>query len=124
MGSSSANENIVPLHADHAPDSARRRTVVGGFDFDAAVQMHDAFAVLVIAKGFDRQWKQERFLFREHGGDLPFGGAVNAGVGPALFPAIQVGLGFFQTLEAQTLQSPAVIKERRIKSGSASDRKA
>jgi hypothetical protein len=29
---------------------------------------------------------------------------MNAGVGPALFPAIQVGLSLFQTLEAQTFQ--------------------
>ena len=39
-------------------------------------------------------------LFREHGCDLPLGGAVNARVGPALFPTIQIGLRFFQALEA------------------------
>ncbi len=32
------------------------------------------------------------------------GGAVDARVGPALFPAIKVGLGFLQTLEAQAFQ--------------------
>src|SRR5579859_183068 len=104
LGIEQANENVVPLHAHHAPDPAWRRAVVGSFDFDAAVQMHDAFAVLVIAKGFDRQRKQERFLFCKHSRDLAFGGAVNAGVGPAFFPAIEIGLGFFQTLEAQTLE--------------------
>ena len=39
----------------------------------AAIQMHDAFAVLVIAEGFERERKQRRFLFGKHGGDLPFG---------------------------------------------------
>ena len=29
---------------------------------------------------------------------------LDAGVGPTLFPAIQVNLSFFQTLETQTLQ--------------------
>jgi hypothetical protein len=42
------------LHAHRAPDPAGRRAVVGGFDFDAAVQMQNAFAVLVVAEGFDR----------------------------------------------------------------------
>jgi hypothetical protein len=29
---------------------------------------------------------------------------VDAGVGPTLFPAVEIALGFFQTLEAQALQ--------------------
>jgi hypothetical protein len=66
--------------------------------------MHDALAVLVIAEGFQRQRKQGGLLFGKHSGDLPFGGAVDARVGPALFPVIEVGLGFFQTLEAQAFQ--------------------
>jgi hypothetical protein len=77
---------------------------VSGFDFNAAVQMHNTLAVLAIAERFDRQWKQERFLFGKHGSDLPFGGAVNASVGPAFLPAVEIGLRFFQTLEAQTFQ--------------------
>ena len=90
----------IPLHL-HAPaDPARRRAVVGGFDFHAAVQMNRALAVLVIAERLERQRQQRGFLFGEHGRDLPFGGAVNARVGPALFPVIQVGLRFFQTFEA------------------------
>ena len=35
---------------------------------------------------------------------MPFGGAVDARVGPAFFPSVQIGLGFFQTLEAQAFQ--------------------
>ena len=66
--------------------------------------MHDALAVLVIAKRLQRQRQQRGFLFGKHGGHLPLGGAVDARVGPALFPVIEVGLGFFQTLEAQAFQ--------------------
>ena len=44
------------------------------------------------------------FLFGKHGGDLPFGRAMNAGVGPALFPAIQIRLRFFQALEAHSFE--------------------
>jgi hypothetical protein len=92
------------LHSKHAPDPARRRAVVRGFDLDAAVQMYDALAVLVIAERLQRKWKQRRFLFGKHSGDLPLGGAVDARVGPAFFPAVEVGLGFLQALEAQAFQ--------------------
>ena len=85
---------------DASPDPARRRAIVGGFHFDAAIQVHRALAVLVIAEGFDGQRQQRRFLFCEHRRNLPFGSAMNARVGPALFPAIQVGLRFFEGFEA------------------------
>jgi len=104
LGIEQTNVQLIPLHAQHAPDPARRCAVVRGFDFDAAVEMHDALAVLVIAKRFERQRQQRGLLFGEHGGHLPLGGAVDARVGPALFPVIEVGLGFVQSLEAQTFQ--------------------
>src|ERR1035438_5940204 len=88
LGIEQTNIQLIPLHAQHAADPARRCAVIGGLDFDAAVQMHDAFAVLVITKGLQRQWQQCGLLFGKHGGDLPFGGAVDAGVGPALFPTV------------------------------------
>jgi len=66
--------------------------------------MHNAFPVLVIAEGFQRQWQQAWLLFGKHGRHSPFGGAVDAGVGPALFPAIQVRMGSFQALEAQPFE--------------------
>ena len=94
----------IPLHLDAPADPARRRAVVGRFDFHAAIQMHRALAVLVIAEGLDGQRQQGRPLFGEHGRDLPLGGAVNARVGPALFPVIQVGLRFLEALEAQAFQ--------------------
>ena len=104
LGIEQTHVQLIPLHAQHAPDPAGRRAVVGGFDFDAAIEMHDALAVLVIAKRLQRQRQQRGFLFGKHGGDLPLGGAVNACVGPALLPVIEVGLGFFQSLEAQAFQ--------------------
>src|ERR1019366_522393 len=47
LGIEQANVQLIPLHSKHTTDPARRRAVVGGFDFDAAIQMHDALAVLV-----------------------------------------------------------------------------
>ena len=94
----------IPLHLNPPADPAWRCAVVGGFDFHAAIQMHRALAVLVIAERLDRQREQGRLFFGEHGRDLPFGGAVNARVGPTLFPVIQVGLRFFEAFEAQPLQ--------------------
>jgi hypothetical protein len=49
-----ANVQAVPLDLHDARDPARRRAVVSGFDLDASIQMHGSFAVLVIAKWFQR----------------------------------------------------------------------
>ena len=49
------NIQLIPLHAQHPPDPAWRSAVVGGFDFDATIEMHDALAVLVIAERLQRQ---------------------------------------------------------------------
>ncbi len=66
--------------------------------------MYRSLAVLVIAKRFQWQRLERRFLFGEHRGDLTLGGAMNPRIGPAFFPAIQIGLRFFQTLEAEPFQ--------------------
>ena len=44
LGIEQTNIELIPLHAQHAPDLARRRAVVRGLDLDAAIQVHDAFA--------------------------------------------------------------------------------
>ena len=103
-GIEQAHEEVVPLHVDQPPNPSWWRAIVGGFDFHAAVQMHGALAVLVIAEGFEGQRSQRRFFFREHGGHLPLGGAVNARVRPVRLPTIQVGLGLLQTFEAQPFE--------------------
>src|ERR1035437_6895510 len=91
----------IPLHTDAAADPARRRAIVSSFDLDAAIQVHRAFTVLVIAEGLDGQWQQGRPLFGEHGSDLPLGGAMDARVGPARFPMVQVGLRLFRSGRAR-----------------------
>ena len=95
---------VVPLDGDVAAEPARRRRVVGAGHFDAAVEMHRAGAVLVVAKGLDRQRPEVRLLLGEHGGDLALGGAVDAGIGPARVPAIEIRLGLGERLEAQALK--------------------
>jgi hypothetical protein len=66
--------------------------------------MHRAFAVLVIAERFQWQRQQRRFFLGEHRRYLALGGAVNARVGPTLFPVVQMSLCLFQTFEPQALQ--------------------
>jgi hypothetical protein len=66
--------------------------------------MNDAFSVLVIAERFQRQRQQVRFFFAEHDRNLPFRRTVYTRICPAFFPAIQISLRFFQTLEAQTFE--------------------
>ena len=66
--------------------------------------MHRALAVLVIAKRFHWQRDQRRIFFGEHRRDLALSGAVNARVGPALFPVIEIRLRFFQALEPLSFQ--------------------
>ena len=94
----------IPLHLDAPSDPTRRRAIVGGIDFHAAIQMHRALAILVIAEGLDGQRQQRRPFFGKHRRHLTLGGAVNARIGPPLFPAIQVGLRLFEGLETQAFQ--------------------
>src|SRR5674476_955196 len=94
----------VPLHTDAAADPARRRTIVSRFDFYTAIQVHRAFTVLVIAEGLDGQRQQRRPLLGEHSRDLPLGGAMDARVGPACFPMVQIGLRLLGAFKAQALQ--------------------
>src|SRR5215470_19751534 len=81
-----------------------RQAVVGGFDFYTTIQMHHPFSRLVVAEGFERQRQQVRFFFEEHGYNLAFGRAMNAGVGPGLFPAIEICLRLFQALETHPFE--------------------
>jgi hypothetical protein len=59
---------------------------------------------MVVAEWFQRQQLQRRPLFGKHGGDLSFRGAVDARIGPACFPVVQIGLGFLEGFEAQAFQ--------------------
>src|SRR5207253_11346989 len=90
---------IVPLDGDRAAEPARRRGVVGAGDFDTAVEMHGARAVVVVAKGLERQRSELRLFLGEHGGDLTLGGAVDTGIGPARLPAVEIRLRLFERSE-------------------------
>ena len=52
--------SCVPLDVDATADPARRRPVVGRRNLDAAVQMHGAVAVLVVAERLERQRAEGR----------------------------------------------------------------
>ena len=99
-----AHIHRVPLHVDLAADPARRRTIVGRVDFNTAIDMNRPFSVLVITKRLQGQRLQQGLLFGEHGRHLPLGAAVDACVGPVLFPVIEICLRLFQALKAQALQ--------------------
>jgi hypothetical protein len=75
-GIEEADMMLVPLDGDLAADPPGRRSVVGRGDLDAAVEMHGAGAVRVVAKGLEGQRPEVRLLLGEHGGDLALGGAV------------------------------------------------
>ncbi len=81
---------VVPLPLDALAQPAGRRALVRGLDFDTAVEMYRALAVVVIAKRFDRQRPERQLFLRKHHGDLPPGRAVDPRVGPPCFPAIQI----------------------------------
>src|SRR5690242_16261094 len=95
---------LVPLHLHLPGNPARRRTVVGCFPLHTSIQIHAALTELVEAEWLDGERQQGWLLFREHGRDLALGRAVDAGVGPAFLPAVQIGLSFLEALEAQSLQ--------------------
>jgi hypothetical protein len=97
-----AHMQPIPLHADHPPDPSRRRAVICRFNLDAPIKVHGAFAVLVIAKRFERQRHQCRFLLGEHRGNLAFGAAMYTLIGPALLPVIEVCLCRLKAFEALT----------------------
>ena len=99
-----ADVQIIPLHLDALADPAGRRAVVRGLDFDAAIEMDRPFAVPVIAKRFEREWPERRLLLGKHRRDLPLRRAVDARIGPARLPAIQVRLRLLERLEAESSQ--------------------
>src|ERR1700756_3500522 len=86
------NENAVPLHFDRAADPTRRCAVISSLYFDATIRMDPAFSELVVTERLQRQGHQGWFFFRKHGGNLPFGGSVDAGISPVCFPLIKISL--------------------------------
>jgi hypothetical protein len=108
---------IVPLHGQALADAPGGHRVVRAVDLDVAVQMHRALAVLVVAEGLDGQRPQMRQLLGKHRRDLALGRAVDARVGPARLPAIQVRLRLVDGLEAQAAQRRLGAARRRTRGG-------
>src|SRR5262252_2653514 len=99
-----ADVGVIPLDGDLATEPAGGWRIVGAGDLDASVEMHGAHPVLVIAEGLQRQRQEGRLFLGEHRCDLALGGTVDARVGPASFPAIEVRLRRVEALEAQALE--------------------
>src|SRR6202044_3921166 len=98
------HEHGVPLHMYLTPYSAWRRSVVGRFPLNTAVQMDGTFAILVVTERLERKWLQEGLFFSGNRRPLTLGAAMDALVGPVFFPVIEVSLRLFQALELLALQ--------------------
>ncbi|MGD9724333.1 MAG: hypothetical protein AB7U76_24100 [Pirellulales bacterium] len=57
-----AHHVAVPLHRDRGADPPGRDGVVGALDLDVPIEVHDAVAVVVVAKRLDWQWLEVRVL--------------------------------------------------------------
>ena len=104
MGARSRTRAPSHCTCTRLPDPPGRRTVVGRLDLDTAVEVHGPDAVAVVAKRLERERPQRRAFLGKHRRDLPFGRAVDPGVGPAGFPAIEICLGADERLEAEALE--------------------
>src|SRR5580692_10395353 len=114
FGIEDAHIKLIPLHMHFASDPTWGQAVVGQIDFDATVQIHAPLAILVVAKRLQGKRQQERFFFGKHGSDLSFRGAMNAGIGTACLPTIQIGLGLLQTLKAFSLECSLGMTDARF----------
>jgi hypothetical protein len=79
-------------------DPSRRRSVVSRFNLDAAIEMHGALAILVVAERLQRQRLQIWLFFGEHRRHLPLGAAVDTLISPAFFPVIEIRLRLLSSL--------------------------
>ena len=94
-----AHVQRIPLDVDELSNPAWRNAVIGSVHFDTTIQMNGPFAVLVITERLQRQWNEERLFFGKHRRHLTLRRAVNARVGPARLPLIQIRLSLFQAFE-------------------------
>src|SRR6266571_1654572 len=113
-GMEDADVKVVPLDRHVLAEPTRGRGVVGVLDLDAAVEMHRARAELVVAKWLDGERQEGGPLLGEHGRDLALGRAVDARIGPADVPPVEVGLGLVEQLEAQALERPLRVVDGRL----------
>ena len=108
LGIEDAHHALIPLDGDVVADAAGGDAVVRPGDFDAAVGVHGAGAESIVPKRGRRQRSEVRALLRKHRGDLALGRPVDARVGPARLPVIEVGLRVGEPLEAQPFEGRAL----------------
>src|SRR5205823_6475656 len=108
LGIEEPDGHAVPLDGEAFAHVPGRGAVVRALDLDAAVEVHGARAVLVVAKRRERQRPQRGLLFGKHGRDLALRGPVDARVGPAGVPVIEVRLAVRERLEAHPAQRRAL----------------
>jgi len=106
LGIEQAHEEVVPLHIDAPPDSARRRAVVRGPDLHAPIQMYGPDAEAVIGKRLERQRAERGLLLGKHRGHLAFRRALDPRVGPVHFPAMEIRLHLVAPFEAESRRGP------------------
>ena len=82
----------VPLDVDAPAEPPRRDAVEGGLDFDAAIEVDGPDTVLVVAERLERHGAEGGLFLGKHRRHLALGRAVDARIGPAGLPAIQIGL--------------------------------
>ena len=115
LGSSSRTCRPSHCTCTSSADPAGRRAVVGRLDLDAAVEVHRALAEAVVAEGLERQRPEGGLLLGKHRRHLALGRAVDARVGPALLPAVEVRLRLLEALEAQPLERrPLGVADARL----------
>lgn len=90
----------IPPDVHVAVNPAGRRCVVGLRHLDAAIEVHGAHAVLVVAKRLDGERQQRRLLLGKHQRNLALHRAVDARVGPTGSPVVEVALRLIEALEA------------------------
>src|SRR5207245_10842684 len=108
LGSGDGQGARIPLAGGVVADAAGGAPVVRPGDFDAAVGVYGAGAEGVVPKRGRRQRPEVRALLRKHGGDLALGRPVDARVGPARLPVLEVALRVGKPLEAQPLEGRAL----------------
>jgi hypothetical protein len=99
-----AHVNARPTAPGRAADPARRRAVVSGLDFHAAVQVHPALAELIMRKGSTGSGSSAGFSSANMAATWRLVVPWMRVSAQLLFPAVEVGLGFGEALEAQPFE--------------------
>jgi hypothetical protein len=109
LNSTALSDSIIPAQKRRIPvakgfgciwpEVVANRSLSNLLRFNTAIDMNRPLSVLVIAERLQRQRLQQGHLFGEYGRQLPVGAAIDACVGPVLFPVIEIRLHFFQALE-------------------------